>query len=222
MKRILILPCLAACLAGSVSGPALAGEQLPDSCKPKVAGGALALAGDADAAQLQCDVDRAAILADRSDALFGAVADPLVRIVDTTSPSGAAYVYYVTEDDGAMRLDARSVPADMDDSRTVPVCHLGTVLGDDVSNKVSIALVDSASPDVPGYAERMEVIVNPDGSRKSVLMLDSHDVVTMARTASGARNFSRHIRQTEDIVGKLNELIIGVANVSDGWDCNAS
>lgn len=222
MIRPLHTPLLVACLAVGIAGPAFAEVQLPDSCKPRIAGVALALADDADAAQLQCDVDRAAILADRSDALFGTIADPLVRIVDTMSPSGAAYVYTVSENDGAMILDARSVPADMDNPSNVPVCHLQTALADEVSGKVSIALQETASPDVPGYAERMEVVVNPDGSRKSVLMLDSHDVITMVQTANGERNFSRHIRQTEDKVGKLNELIIGVANVSDGWDCNQS
>jgi len=52
------------------------------------------------------------------------------------------------------------------------------------------------------------------------LLLDSHDVVSRVQTASGTRDFSRHIRQSDD-VAKLNELIIGVANVSSGWDCNA-
>lgn len=222
MNRFLYLPLLVTCLAASVAGPALAEEQLPDSCKPEVAGGALALSDDADAAQLQCDVDRAAILASRSDALFGTIADPLVRIVDTISPSGAAYVYTITEDQGAMTLDARSVPADMDNDRNVPICHLNAALADDVSGKVSAALVEAASPDVPGYAERKEMVANPDGSRKWALILDPHDVITMVRTADGVRNFSRHIRQTEDTVGKLNQLIIGVANVSDGWDCNQS
>ena len=46
-------------------------------------------------------------------------------------------------------------------------------------------------------------------------------MITTIQTASGERHFSRHIRQT-DTVSKLNELIIGVANVSDGWECNAS
>ena len=216
MNRFLLLPFLAACLAT----PALAEQEIPESCKPKVAGVALALADEADAAQLQCDVDRAAILKARADAIFGALTSPLVGIVDTASPSGAAYVYGVTELNGAMILDARSVPADMDSDRRVPVCHLSTLLSDAVAGQVSAAVVEMASPDVPGYAERMEVVVNPDGSRKSVLLLDSHDVITTIRTADGERHFSRHIRQT-DTVGKLNELLIGVANVSDGWDCNA-
>ena len=217
MKRLLLLPLLAACLAG----PALAEDPIPESCKPKVAGVALALADKADEAQLQCDVDRAAILEKRSEALFGPVTNPLVRLVDTVSPSGAAYVYAVSDVQGTMILDARTVPVDTGNSDKVPVCHLRTLVPDVVARQVSIALLDTASPDVPGYAERMEVVINPDGSRKSVLMLDAHDVITTVQTASGERHFSRHARQT-DKVAKLNELIIGVANVSDGWECNPS
>ncbi|MEZ6010569.1 MAG: hypothetical protein R3C08_01700 [Hyphomonas sp.] len=213
----LVLPILAACFAA----PALAQGEEPASCKPKVAGVALALADEADTAQLQCDVDRAAILETRSDVLFGPVTNPLVRIVDTAAPSGAAYVYALMDVQGAMILDARSVPADLTVPGRVPVCHLRTLVPEAVSRQVSIALLETASPDVPGYAERMEVVTNPDGSRRSVLLLDSHDVITRIQTASGERNFSRHIRQT-DKVAKLNELIIGVANVSDGWECNAS
>lgn len=217
MKRVLLL----AFLSAGLIGPAVAEEVLPESCQPKVAGVALALAGEADAALLQCDVDRAAILQARSDAIFGPLTDPLVQIVDTASPSGAAYVYGVTKVNGAMFLDARSVPSDMDDDRKVPVCHLSTLLPDTVIRQVETALTETASAEVPGYAERMEVVINPDGSRKSVLLLDTHDIITTIRTAGGERHFSRHVRQT-DKVAKLNELLIGVANVSDGWECNAS
>lgn len=213
----LLLPLIAAAFAA----PALAQGAEPASCQPKVAGVALALADEADAARLQCDVDRAAILVKRSEVLFGPVTNPLVQIVDTAAPSGAAYVYAVSDVQGTMILDARSVPSDLSEPGRVPVCHLRTLVPDAIARQVSISLLETASPDVPGYAERMEVVTNPDGSRRSVLLLDSHDVITTIQTASGERNFSRHIRQT-DKVAKLNELIIGVANVSDGWDCNAS
>ena len=109
----------------------------------------------------------------------------------------------------------------MDRAASVPVCRLHTVLPDGVTNRVSIALLETASPDVPGYAERVQVVVNPDGSHSSVLLLDSHDVVTTIQTADGARSFSRNMRQT-DKIGALNELIIGVANHSDGWTCNTN
>jgi hypothetical protein len=194
---------------------------MPESCKPRVAGVALAVADEAGKAQLACDVDRAAIYESRADAIFGPVTDPLVSVVDTAiSPSGAVYVYAVSDVQGAMVLNARSVPADMEQPGNVPVCQLQTLMPDDAAAQVSIALLQAASPDLPGYAERMEVVVNPDGSHRSVLLLDSHDVVSRVQTASGTRNFSRHIRQSDD-VAKLNELIIGVANVSSGWDCNA-
>ena len=167
------------------------------------------------------DVDRAAIFQSRANAIFGPVSNPLVQVVDlAVSLSGAVYVYAVSDVQGAMILDARSVPADMDDPDNVPVCHLHTLMPDEAASEVSLGLLKAASPDLPGYAERMEVVVNPDGSHRSVLLLDSHDVVSRVQTANGTRDFSRHIRQTDD-VAKLNELIIGVANVSDGWDCNA-
>lgn len=214
--RLLALPLLAACFAA----PALAEPPVPESCKPRVAGVALAVAGEANEAQLKCDVDRAEIFESRADVIFGPVADPLVRVVDTAiSLSGAVYVYAVSEVGGAMILDARSVPADMEAPGNVPVCRLQTLMPDDAASQVSIALLQAASPDLPGYAERMEVVVNPDGSQRSVLLLDSHDVVSRVQTANGTREFSRHIRQTDD-VARLNELIIGVANVSDGWECN--
>ena len=218
MKRLFALPLLMICLAA----PALAETPVPESCKPRIAGVALAVAKDADKAQLTCDVDRADIFEGRADAIFGDVVNPLIRVVDlTVSPSGAVYVYSVSDVQGAMILDARSVPADLDKPDSVPVCHLHTLMPDDAASDVSIGLLKAASPNLPGYAERMEVVINPDGSRRSVLLLDSHDVVSRVQTANGERNFSRNIRQTDD-VAKLNELIIGVANVSDGWDCNAS
>ena len=217
MKRLFALPLLMFCLAA----PALAETPVPESCKPRIAGVALAVAKDADKAQLTCDVDRADIFEGRADAIFGDVVNPLIRVVDlTVSPSGAVYVYSVSDVQGAMILDARSVPADLDKPDSVPVCHLHTLMPDDAASDVSIGLLKAASPSLPGYAERMEVVINPDGSRRSVLLLDSHDVVSRVQTANGERNFSRNIRQTDD-VAKLNELIIGVANVSDGWDCNA-
>lgn len=217
MRRLIALSLLATGLAT----PALAEVPVPESCKPRIAGVALAVAEEANEAQLACDMDRAAIFEGRADAIFGDVSNPLVRVVDTAvSPSGAVYVYAVSDVQGTMVLDARSVPADMDQTDGVPVCHLHTLMPEEAASEVSIGLLKAASPDLPGYAERMEVVVNPDGSHRSVLLLDSHDVVSRVQTANGERDFSRHIRQSDD-VAKLNELIIGVANVSDGWDCNA-
>ena len=75
MRRLFALPLIAACFAA----PALAEPPMPESCKPRVAGVALAVADDAGKAQLACDVDRAAIYESRADAIFGPVTDPLVR-----------------------------------------------------------------------------------------------------------------------------------------------
>ena len=221
MKRLFPLPLISALLATCFAAPAFAEIPMPESCEPRIAGVALATASDAGEAQLACDVDRAAIYEGRANTIFGSAINLLVSVVDlAVSPSGAVYVYAVSEVQGAMILDARSVPADMDQPGSVPVCHLHTLIPDEAAAEISLGLLKAASPDLPGYAERMEVVVNPDGSHRSVLMLDSHDVVSRVQTASGERDFSRHIRQTDD-VAKLNELIIGVANVSSGWDCKA-
>jgi hypothetical protein len=112
MRRLFALPFLAACLPA----PALAEVPLPDSCQPRIAGVALAVADEAGEAQLTCDIDRAAIFQGRANAIFGPVSNPLVQVVDlAVSLSGAVYVYAVSDVQGAMILDARSVPADMDD-----------------------------------------------------------------------------------------------------------
>ncbi len=221
MRRFFTRPLISALLATCFAAPALAEIPVPESCEPRVAGVALSTASDAGTAQLACHVDRAAIYEGRANTIFGPAVNPLVSVVDlAVSPSGAVYVYAVSDVQGAMILDARSVPADMDQPGNVPVCHLHTLMPDEAAAEVSLGLLKAASPDLPGYAERMEVVVNPDGSHRSVLLLESHDVVSRVQTANGERDFSRHIRQTDD-VAKLNELIIGVANVSDGWECNA-
>ena len=212
MKNVLLLPILAALVPAAMA----TAQEIPDSCQPG------ALAGDSDAARLQCDIDRAAILADRSERLFNISVEPMVRIVDTVaSPSGAVYVYDVVEELGVLTLDARSVPADMSDTSRVPVCRLRTILTDDAATSIPAALVEASSPDVPGYAERLEVVINPDGSRSYALLLEgSHDIVTTIHTADGERSFSRNTGQS-DMVADLNNTIIGVANVSNGWTCNA-
>jgi hypothetical protein len=73
MRRLFALPFLAACLPA----PALAEVPLPDSCQPRIAGVALAVADEAGEAQLTCDIDRAAIFQGRANAIFGPVSNPL-------------------------------------------------------------------------------------------------------------------------------------------------
>ena len=194
-----------------------ADETLPKSCRPEIVGAALG--NQAESAQLQCDIDRAALLGARSETLFSTYPDTVVRIVDTDSPSGAAYIYDVINVDGTMMLDARSVPSDMDDERHVPVCRLQRQLPGPVANDVAISLLTATKPDVPSYGPRERMVINDDGSRTYELLLDTHDIITSIKTADGLRQFSRHAQATDEIA-RLNTGIIGVANFSDGWVCN--
>ena len=127
-----------------LAGNAHAIEEQPESCRPKVAGSALALADDADQAQLQCDIDRAALIADRADATFDSSNDPILRIVDTAAPSGAAYVYDIVDADGTMMLDARTVPVDSDTNTHIPLCRLQTQLPAPVASKVALSLLTTS------------------------------------------------------------------------------
>jgi len=203
------------------AGVASAAEEPPESCRPKVAGSALALAADAEAAQLQCDVDRAKQLVNRSERLAAGSSEPVIRIVDTASPSGAAYIYDVIGTGPNYWLSAHSVPGDETERSKVPVCKLGTNLPADVSASVTAALATAGSSGLPAYGPREDVSINPDGSRRVVLLLDTHDIITTIETAEGPRYFSRHARASDEIA-QINQTIIGVANFSDGWMCDAN
>ena len=163
------------------------------------------------------DIDRAAILANRSEMIHNADNDPVLRIVDTKAPSGAAYVYDILDAGGTMMLDARTVPSSMDDERPIPLCRLEIRLPDDVAARVVLAL--ATSDDIPAYGARERMVTNADGSRSFELLLDAHDVITSIETPGGLRNFSRHADATDEIA-RLNASIIGVANFSDAWVCN--
>ena len=217
MKRIHIMTLAALFVAGNAS----AIEELPESCRPKIGETALALADNAEAAQLQCDIDRAAVLSNRSEAMFGSNPEPLIHIVDTASPSGAAYIYDITDTGGTLFLDARSVPSDTDREDRIPICHLQTQLPSPVANNVAISLLSAAEADVPAYGARERMVINADGSRSYELLLNTHDIVTRIETVDGVRHFSRHADAT-DAIAKLNKSIIGVANFSDGWVCNTN
>ena len=200
-----------------LAGNAHAIEEQPESCRPKVAGSALALADDADQAQLQCDIDRAALIADRADATF----DPILRIVDTAAPSGAAYVYDIVDADGTMMLDARTVPVDSDTNTHIPLCRLQTQLPAPVASKVALSLLTTSDAGLPAYGAREKMVVNADGSRSYELLLASHDIITSIETTNGLKQFSRHSEAT-DIIAELNRSVIGVANFSDGWVCKSN
>lgn len=203
------------------AGVASAVEDPPESCRPKVAGTALALAGDAERAQMKCDIDRAAQLVARSDRRAATAPRPVVRVVDTASPSGTAYIYDVI---GALPnywLEARNVPSEESERTRVPVCTLGTNIPADVSQLISHELKAAASQALPEYGAREDIQINPDGSKRVVLLLDTHDIITTVETEAGTRHFSRHARASDEIA-RLNQTIIGVANFSDSWVCNTN
>jgi hypothetical protein len=209
-------------LAGLLcAGAASAVEDPPESCRPKVAGTALALAGEAEKAQLQCDIDRANHLVARSARLQPTNKHPAIRIVDTASPSGAAYIYDIIGPGPSFWLEARSVPGEDNERSRVPVCKLSMALPDDVAKPLVGMLATIGSKALPEYGRREEVTINPDGSRRVVLLLDTHDIVTTIETPGKVRHFSRHAKASDEIA-RINEMIIGVANISDGWTCNTN
>lgn len=211
-------PCLSrSALAGLalLALPLMAAAQT-STCETALLNAAYSPAANPDEARLSCDVDRAAGIRDRARQIYGLRFDSMVEIIDTASPSGAAYVYNVLADGAKLTLDARSVP----DGKG-PRCRLQVPLADDKANELTILLSRASDPSVPGYGPREDVTVNPDGSRSVRLVFDSHDIITRAETAAGVRSFSRHAG-SDDPVSRLNNLVIGIANVSPGWVCNAS
>ena len=205
-----VVVSLAACSA------TFAAHAQADGCKAALSTAAYSGPVDPDTAKLNCDLQRASLIRDQATRYYGSEADSLVQIIDTASPSGAAYVYDVLDQNGKLSLDARSVP-DCKGMR----CRLRATLPDDTANSLNILLATAADPGLPDYGPREEVTVNPDGSRNVRLVIDSHDVITRAETTGGVRQFSRHAG-SDDPVNRLNNLVIGFANVSPAWDCNAS
>lgn len=201
---------LAACAWGLVA------EAQSDDCSAELSNAAYSADITPEAARMRCDIDRASQIRERATALYGDRPDSRIQIVDTASPSGAAYIYDVLTEGKRLRLDARSVP-----NGRGPRCRLSVNIPDDTANTVTVLLSQAADPSVPDYGPREEVTVNPDGSRNVRLVIDSHDIITRADTDNGSRNFSRHAG-SDDPVSRLNNLVIGVANVSSGWVCNAS
>lgn len=173
-----------------------------------------------DAGRLSCDVARAADILSASARLHGPLPDGArIEIVDTTSPSGAAYVYSVFDSGAYTMLEARTVPGAAR-SGVLPACSLRTWVTDDTANAISAAMTRIGNGEVPGYGPREEVTVNPDGSRSVRLIIDSHDIITRIQAAGEARHYSRHAG-SEDDVARLNSLVIGVADLSSNWSCNA-
>lgn len=169
-----------------------------------------------DDAHLRCDLDWAADIRSQAHKIYGARGDSMLEIIDTASPSGAAYVYDITSDGPYLKLDARSVPQGKG-----PRCQLQAIIPMDTASEVNALLGSAADPSVPGYGPREDVTINADGSRSVRLVFKSHDIITRAETAAGTRQFSRHAG-SDDPVSRLNNLVIGLANVSPGWVCKTS
>ncbi|MBA3068373.1 MAG: hypothetical protein FP825_07840 [Hyphomonas sp.] len=201
-------------LAASIA-PFAAHAQL-DSCSLALSNAAYSGPVDTESAKLRCDLERAALIRNRATLFYGGETNSLVEIIDTASPSGAAYVYNVLDQNGTLSLDARSVP----DGKGMR-CRLRATLPDDTANSLSMLLASAADPQLPDYGPREEVTLNPDGSRTVRLVIESHDVITRAQTPGGTRQFSRHAG-SDDPINRLNNLVIGFANVSPAWDCKAS
>ncbi|MEQ9504934.1 MAG: hypothetical protein RLO80_01600 [Hyphomonas sp.] len=173
-------------------------------------------AGAGPDALLQCDLQRAELIRARAETYYGEPQTSLVEITDTASPSGSAYVYDVLTDGDALHLKAGSVP----DGRG-PRCRLETTLPMDTAAELRALLEQTADEALPGYGPREEVTLNPDGSRHVRMVFDSHDIITRADTPDGLRQFSRHAG-SDDPVNRLNNLVIGFANLSSAWNCKTS
>lgn len=209
------LSCGALAALASLALPMMAAAQ-PSTCETSLQNAAYTPGADPDEARLSCDIDKAAGIRSKASQIYGLHFEPMVEIIDTASPSGAAYVYNILKDGAALTLDARSVP----DGKG-PRCRLQVPLAEDTADELTMLLSDAGDPSVPGYGPREDVTINPDGSRSVRLVIDSHDIITRAETDAGVRNFSRHLG-SDDPVSRLNNLVIGIANVSPGWVCNAS
>lgn len=173
-----------------------------------------------DQARLDCDLARAASIAGDGERLFGPASEEWLRIVDTESASGLAYVYYVIEEGPYLLLEARSVPSRATQGGRAPACRLRTALPLDVAEKVRQTAARIAEAPPAGYGPREAAILNPDGSRSIRLIVDSRDMITRLRTGDRILNFSR-LATAEDDINRLNNLVIGVANFSGDWSCDA-
>lgn len=217
MMSIARFGAVVAILALSAPGVAFAE---PAGCEPALTSASFGTGEEADVARLQCDIKKSIEISRLSEQVHGPRKDAAISIVDTASPSGAAYVYDVYPVSGEMVLEARSVPISGSASRA-PACRMTTVLPPTVAQKLDAVAASGALLALPGYGSREEATLNPDGSRTVRLLLESHDIVTTISTPDGAMHFSRHAKGSDEIAD-LNASVIGVANFSSGWSCNRS
>lgn len=172
-----------------------------------------------DQARLDCDTLRASLITDESNRLFGALSDPWLTIVDTASPSGSSYAYFVTEEGPYQMLEARAVPR-AGEAGNAPTCRLSAALPLDTADAVKTAAAHIAASPPAAYGAREEIVQNPDGSRTIRLVVDSHDIITRIRAGDSTLTFSRMARAGDDVT-RLNNLVIGVANFSNDWNCES-
>jgi len=210
-------PLWRSALAGlaALAIPVMASAQTA-SCTPTLLNPADTAGRTAQAGQMRCDIERAESLRARAAALYGPGFTSLVEIIDTASPSGAAYVYDLVAEEDTFRLEARSVP-----QAEGPLCRLTERLAPDTAQTIRHLLAEASAETLPDYGPREEVTYNRDGSRSSRLVINSHDIITRAPTRAGMRSFSRHAG-SDDPVNRLNNFVIGIANLSPGWTCSAS
>ncbi len=194
---------IAAAMWGLIAASAGA-ETLPEPCS-----GALL----SEQARLSCDTARADALIDAAAATFGAPASPSLTIVDTKAPSGAAYVYHVFASGDGWALDARSVP-----QAGGLACRLITQLPQELAERAGALAGSALAMALPAYGPREEIEINPDGSRRMRLVLDSHDVITDIFDRGKLHRFSRHAGFDDEIT-RLNALVIDHANRSSDWYC---
>lgn len=168
------------------------------------------------AATLKCDVINAQLLVADADAQYNANNDPMLRVVDTTSPSGYAYIYDVMPIAAGLQMDVRIVSKG---DSPAPACRLRKTLAQFEADGINDAMFELSLATEPLYAPREKVFVNIDGSRRVELLLDAKDVLTTLSIDGATRHYSRH-DQSNDSVTALNDRITEIANRSDGWVCN--
>lgn len=211
---------IAGSFAALISFGAMAAQTSDGTCTLDGLPDGVPMTDEVDAAALQCDIEEAKALVDAADVIYNVSHDPLLRVVDTSSPSGVAYVYDILQLTNGLELVVRTV-SDENSATRLPACQLRTRLDTFSADKLNTALFELSLTDVPQYARREQTFKNIDGSNRVVLLYDAKDIVTTVSMDGNTRHYSRHDK-SDDAVTKVNERIIAIADRSSGWVCNAS
>jgi hypothetical protein len=174
--------------------------------------------GDAHAARLTCDLDRAAEITLRNEAQQGPLPAATPSIVHILAPARPARVCTVYEQHGRNFAQARSVPLN-EAAGWTPSGRLEPALPGDVTEAVQQLSREIETGAPAAYGARKEAARNRDGSHALRLVFDSHDIVTPLGPKGGGTFFSRHAR-SDDAASRLNQLIIDVASISSAWSCD--